>query len=171
MDKGEASSNASSPQQPMSSAQYKQLAAQLSNRQPTLEELDEKDVESSVTMLQLEIAFDNKLKDMASYKRDEDGQEQLNKQERGKVSLLQGVVIFVYFVLMPYIEAPLWCLEYYHHKDERHLGLMGCAAAGAETKVRYANLITLSPVISTLINVLCLGFFCVMACFRTKWQN
>ena len=65
MDKGD--SNSASPG-PMSASRYKQLASQIAGRQKTIDEIDRKDIDPGVTQLQLIIAFDEKLKEMASIK-------------------------------------------------------------------------------------------------------
>ena len=65
MDKGD--SNSASPG-PMSASRYKQLATQIAGRQKTIDEIDRKEVDPGVTQLQLIIAFDEKLKEMASIK-------------------------------------------------------------------------------------------------------
>ena len=66
---------------PMGAAEYKQLASKLAGREKTLEEMSDRgDFDPSVTQLQLAIAFDDKVKEMASIRGEIDEEDRLTKK-------------------------------------------------------------------------------------------
>lgn len=71
------------------------------------------DIAGTVTQLQLEIAFDDKVKEMALFK-GEKHEDHLNKKERRAYFLIRRIVIIIFCVLVPFLQAPAWCVRYYH---------------------------------------------------------
>ena len=92
---------------------------------------EKKQMDCTVGQLQLAIAFDDKIKEMASIKNSDDPAEDLTKRERETFYSVRSVLIFFYFIIVPYCQAPGWCLQYYHEKGERHFGMFDCDAVSA----------------------------------------
>ena len=72
------------------------------------------EIEGTVTQLQILIAFDDKLEEMASIASDHDGArhvERLKKSGRRKFYLIRACLNLTYFVIIPFIQAPDWCLN------------------------------------------------------------
>lgn len=88
----------------MGAADYKRIAEQLAGRQPNVKELrdDKVEAEGTVTQLQLEIAFDDKLKEMAHLKQGSTPEEKITKRERSIFDTVQMLVVIVYFLISPY---------------------------------------------------------------------
>ena len=88
---------------PMNAMQYKALASKIAGREKTLDELsDRADFEPTVTQLQLAIAFDDKLKEMASIRGEIDEDDRLTKKQRNAFYTLRSVLVFFYFIVVPY---------------------------------------------------------------------
>ena len=62
----------------------------------------------------LAIAFDQKLKEMAAYKDQENPDDNLTKKERKMYYSIRTILVFLYFIVVPFCQSPGWCLEYYH---------------------------------------------------------
>ena len=60
---------------PMGASEYKELAKQIAGRAKPLTEIEETECAGTVTQLQLEIAFDDKVKEMALFKDGEESKE------------------------------------------------------------------------------------------------
>ena len=92
---------------------YRKIAAKLRTGGKDLDMLKEEgnDVcEGQVSLLQLEIAFDSKLKEMASIRVADDPENDLTKAQRGLFYSVRSLVVFIYFMVTPYCQSPGWCL-------------------------------------------------------------
>lgn len=121
--------------------------------------------DGTVGQLQLEIAFDERLREIATIKdaHELDGVE-VNKKDLKRFTLFRSLLVFIYFVIVPFLQSPGWCNEYYHQQGTRNFGAMDCDAVSAATGIRYSDFPALSPLITILIDVVCLIGFTVMAC-------
>ena len=156
----------------MGASEYKQLAKQIAGRAKPLNEIEETDIAGTVTQLQLEIAFDDKVKEMALFKDGELSKEdQLTSKERNAYYLIRSLLTFVFFVCIPFMQTPGWCLEPYHDSGNRSFGSMDCDTVSAATGIRFSNFPNLSPLLTCIIDFICLIGFCVMACLENKWRN
>ena len=68
-----------------------------------------------MTQLQLAIAFDDRLEEMASIATSRDASNRMNyenlaKKDRKKFYFMRGLLVLVYFVFVPFCQAPGWCL-------------------------------------------------------------
>ena len=61
----------------MGAAEYKTLARQIADRAKPLDEIEQTDIACTITQMQLEIAFDEKVKEMALYKDQQHGDDHL----------------------------------------------------------------------------------------------
>jgi len=51
------------------------------------------------------------------------------------------------------------------------LGSVDCAAIGKAEKIHYAGLVTLSPLLTALIDIVCMIGFAILSCHETTWRN
>ncbi len=119
----------------------------------------------------LAIGFDAKLKEMAAYKEQDNPEDNLTKRERSLYYTIRSVMVFFYFIVVPYCQAPGWCLQVYHERGERNFGFFDCDAVSADTGYRYSAFPTFSPLVTVLIDIACMITFCVMACYQNRWRN
>jgi len=49
--------------------------------------------------------------------------------------------------------------------------MFDCDAVGATSRVRYSAFPTFSPLVTILVDVVCMAAFCIMACYEEKWKN
>lgn len=91
------------------------------------EGLDEGD--GTVGQLQLEIAFDERLREIATIKdaHELDGQH-VTKKDLKRFGLIRSLLVFIYFVIVPFLQSPAWCNEYYHEQGTRNFGTFDCDA-------------------------------------------
>ena len=108
---------------------------------------------------------------MALYKGDEAADEHLSKKERKAYYLIRRLLLVGFCFVIPFLQAPGWCLQVYHANGERNFGALDCSAVSQETGVRYASLPTLSPALTALIDIACMVAFLVMSCMEAKWRN
>ena len=120
---------------------------------------EDQDVEGTVTQLQLELAFDGRLKELASVKKEH--MDSFSPAQRRKF----------YFIVVPVCQAPAWCLDYYRAANERHFGAFDCDTVSAETGIMYSAFPTFSPLLTILIDVACLVVLCVMAIYENKYRD
>ena len=108
---------------------------------------------------------------MASVKHDV--KDAVTKENRSKYYLARSILVFFYFIVVPFCQSPGWCLEFYHAQNYRNFGTFDCdsAAASEDIRVRYSAFPTLSPMVTILIDVVCMAAFCLMACFEEKLRN
>jgi len=50
-------------------------------------------------------------------------------------------------------------------------GSVDCDSIASEQKIHYAGLITLSPILTALIDIICMIGFAVMTCHEVTWRN
>ena len=159
---------------PMGAADYKRLAEQIGydNSHKKVDQLHKEgnEIDGTVTQLQLAIAFDDKLREMATIKELEE-EERVTKSQRSAFYRTRTLLVFLYFIVVPYCQSPQWCLEYFHERDERHFGTLDCTKASESTNVRFSDFPTLSPMVTVLVDVLCMIGFCVMACYENAWRD
>ena len=154
---------------------YKTLASEYANMQPKVDEIargaNAEGIETTVAQKMLGIAFDEKLKEMAAYKEQAKVEENLTKKERSTYYTIRSILVFFYFLVVPFCQSPAWCLQVYKERGERNFGLFDCDAISADTGVRYSAFPTFSPLLTILIDWVCLIAFCVMACYENKWRS
>lgn len=102
---------------------------------------------------------------MAAYKEQDNPEDNLTKKERKMYYAIRSILIFLYFLVVPFCQSPGWCLEYYHEKGERHFGFFDCDAVSVLTGYRYSAFPTFSPLLTILIDLACLISFNVMAIY------
>lgn len=130
---------------------------------------EDQELEGTVTQLQLELAFDDRLKELASVKKDQ--VQNVDASTRRKFYFIRQILTFFYFIVVPFCQAPGWCLDYYHEKNQRNFGTFDCDAVSAETGYRYSAFPTLSVMVTILIDVVCLITLSIMAIYENKWRN
>lgn len=130
---------------------------------------EDQDVEGTVTQLQLELAFDGRLKELASVKKEH--MDSFSPAQRRKFYLIRQIVTLFYFIVVPFCQAPAWCLDYYRAANERHFGAFDCDTVSAETGIMYSAFPTFSPLLTILIDVACLVVLCVMAIYENKYRD
>lgn len=108
---------------------------------------------------------------MAHVKLNGNPKENLSKKDRNTFNTIRSVLVFFYFIVVPYCQAPGWCLDYYHARNERHFGMFDCDTASAESRIRYSAFPTFSPLLTVIIDVLCLGGFIGMSIMERKWKE
>ena len=108
---------------------------------------------------------------MASIKDAKHGEEEFSKDQRRAFYLVRKALVFLYFVLVPFCQSPSWCLNYFHQKGERNFGLFDCDMVSAETGYRYSAFPTFSPLLTILIDLVCMVCFCIMICHENGWRN
>ena len=109
---------------------------------------------------------------MASFKDAEEAKEDyLSKKHRRAYYLGRSILIFVFFVCVPYLQAPAWCLQSFHDSGERSFGAIDCSSVSTATGIRGDGLPAFSPLLTCLVDFVCLILFCVMACMENKWRN
>ena len=152
---------------------YKTLASEYANTQPKVDEIarDATGMDTTVAQKMLGIAFDEKLKEMAAYKEQEKAEDNLTKKERSTYYTIRSILVFFYFLVVPFCQSPAWCLQVYKERGERNFGLFDCDAISDETGIRYSAFPTFSPLLTILIDWVCLIAFCVMACYQNKWRS
>ena len=84
---------------------------------------------------------------------------------------MRTVLVFFYFIVVPYCQAPAWCLQVYKDRGERNFGLFDCDAVSLEQRIKYSNFPSFSPLLSVIIDLICLVSFQVMVCYDNKWRN
>ena len=169
MDKGQDSDSV--PSSPALST-YRRLAAQLADRDNKIDDYTSSEQpDLNAGQLALLIAFDDTLKEMASIKHE--SKETLTKEQRKKYYGARAILVLLYFIVVPYCQSPAWCLEFYHKQNYRNFGFFDCdaAAMSEDIRVRYSAFPTFSPMVTIMIDVVCMICFCVMACFENKWRN
>ena len=165
MDKGQ-EFQANSPSQ----SYYGRRAAEIAGREDKIDDLEHEDLDLNAGQLAILIAFDDSVKEMASFK-NVDPSEKLTKEQRKKYYAARGFLVFFYFIVVPFCQSPAWCLEYYHQQGYRNFGMFDCDAVSVESRVRYSAFPTFSPMVTILIDVFCMVAFCIMACYEKKWKN
>ena len=126
---------------------------------------------ATVGQLQLAIAFDDKIKEIATIKRTDDPKNDVTKSERRTFYKFRTFLVFFYFLVVPYCQTPGWCLQYYKEHDMRHFGLFDCDAVSQETGIRYSPFPTFSPLLTVIIDIFCLIGFCFMSHKENAWRN
>ena len=110
MDKGQDSDNV--PNSPAFST-YRRLASQLAERDTKIDDITTSEQpDLNAGQLAILIAFDVNVKEMASIK--DESKETLTKEQRKKYYGARALLVFFYFIVVPYCQSPSWCLEFYH---------------------------------------------------------
>ena len=90
---------------PMGAADYKRLAEQIGydNSHKKVDQLHKEgnEIDGTVTQLQLAIAFDDKLREMATIKELEE-EERVTKSQRSAFYRTRTLLVFLYFIVVPY---------------------------------------------------------------------
>lgn len=60
--------------------------------------------------MQLEIAFDEKVKEMALYKDQQHGDDHLSAKSRKTYLFIRRLTLVLFVFIVPYLQAPSWCL-------------------------------------------------------------
>jgi len=96
--------------------------------------------------------------------------ERLTKSDRKRFYLLRSLLIFVFVVAVPFCQAPDWCLDNAKGK-QLGFGAFSCGQVGDEQKIHSADLLTLSPLLTALIDVICMIGFAILTCHEVTWRN
>ena len=108
---------------------------------------------------------------MCSLKRNLSAEDEMTKKQRSCFSAIRTAFIVMYFIVVPFCQSPSWCLDYYKAQGMRNFGLYDCGLVSELTRVRYAAFPSFSPLLTCLIDGLCMIAFCGMMCYETKWRN
>mmetsp|Transcript_990 Transcript_990/g.1557 ORF Transcript_990/g.1557 Transcript_990/m.1557 type:complete len:434 (+) Transcript_990:220-1521(+) len=96
--------------------------------------------------------------------------ERLTKKDRKKFYAIRSLLIFVYFVFIPFSQAPAWCLKA-AEKGNFSFGSVDCDSIAASEKIHYAHMFTFSPILTAFIDILCMIGFGILSCHETTWRN
>ena len=97
--------------------------------------------------------------------------ENLAKKDRKKFYFLRSLLVFVYFVFIPFSQSPAWCIHAANKDEMSFVGSVDCGAVSAREGVHYAGMLTLSPLLCALIDILCMVGFGIMACHEQTWRH
>ena len=108
---------------------------------------------------------------MASVKND--SKDTFTKERRKNFYGVQTILVFFYFLVVPFCQSPAWCLDYYNAQNYRHFGLFDCdtVAMDNDVRIRYSAFPTFSPMITILIDVVCMIAFILMTLVESSWRN
>lgn len=85
------------------------------------------------------------------------------------LSGVKNVVILVYYLVIPFLQTPDWCVKYY--KDHGlHGWLYNCQKVDNGT-VLYSNLPKLSPWLVAFLDISSLGYLVFYMWFKTTWRK
>ena len=133
-------------------------------RQPALS------ISKSVSGYAQERQFDKKLQEKAAVKMDAKAAKR-HKFQKKWLSGMKNVVIVFYFLVVPMLETPNWCLDWF--RPDRHK-LPGICIPCQEAQggiIRYSGLPKLQPAVSYSIDIFCLIVLGVFKAFKMSWKK
>ena len=90
------------------------------------------------------------------------------------LSSMKFIVVAIYFVILPYLYAPQWCIHYFNeHPQERSQSLFyNCEEATLDgATVPFSGITKLDPWITAVIDIFCLSYLTFFRCFKYKWKK
>lgn len=76
-----------------------------------------------------------------------------------------------YFLIIPAIITPDWCLEYYDNQRNVKDGLLLECWKAYDGNVIYSNVWKVKPVVSATLDILCLIYLCVFRFCKLTWSE
>jgi hypothetical protein len=80
---------------------------------------------------------------------------------------MKTIVVLFYFFITPFLLAPKWCMDYGRENglDFGRDRIVDCEEASGG-KIRYSGLVSLSPKITGIMDLFCIGFLLFYRCFK-----
>ena len=78
----------------------------------------------------------------------------------------------MYFLITPYLLAPKWCMDYNRDNDYNfsEMWTVDCEAASGG-KIRYSRIIGLSPMVTGIMDLVCIGFLLFYRLYKFSWSK
>ena len=88
------------------------------------------------------------------------------------MSIPKDLAIFVYFFVVPFLQTPDWCINYFRERQDTRLvrPVFECTEVDGGT-IRYSELPKLSPSITGACDLVCLGILTFYRCYKMSWRK
>ena len=114
--------------------------------------------------------FDDRLKAKVAIFH-EDGAFKRYKFARKWCKWPKDVAILIYFFIVPFLQTPAWCIDYFRDKDTQYLRpIYECTEVDGGT-IRYSELPKLAPFITGSLDFICLGILTFLRYFKMSWRE
>ena len=127
-------------------------------------------ISKSVSGYATERQFDKKLAEKAAVKLDAKAAKR-HKFQKKWLSGMKNVVIVFYFLIIPMLETPNWCLDWFRADRHKLPGICIPCQEAYGGIIRYSNLPKLQPAVAYSIDVCCLVVLGVFKCFKLSWKR
>lgn len=90
------------------------------------------------------------------------------------LSSMKFIVVATYFVIVPYLYTPQWCMQYFINDEEARGSIYTypCRDVRIEgASVPYSGIPKLSSWITAIIDIICLSYLTFFRCFKFKWKK
>ena len=86
--------------------------------------------------------------------------------------MFKAIVVLVYFLVAPFLLAPKWCMDYGRENgtDFSENFVVDCEEA-SQGKIRYSGIISLSPLVTGIMDLVCIGFLLFYRLFKITWNK
>ena len=78
------------------------------------------------------------------------------------------MVVFIYMFVTPFIETPYWCIESKKRGETDGL-TYDCQVVSKNYVAKYSEIANLSPIMMSVLDILCLIFFAYFRWFKSTW--